>query len=771
MSLEAVATLPWVEKYRPKTLDDVINQEEVITSLKNILRTKAVPHMLFSGPPGVGKTATAHAFARDLYGPNYIEDGWFVEINASVTPETPILIREDGLIQRITIGDLAGRYFRDQYAHYILLENGPEILSLDAELQVMFKPITAISRHKVNKVVKIEYEGGEVRTSLDHSVMVINTIDGRLVKKKASEIKLGEYLISFKALLPSSPPNRGIRSQILKVEYITRVANKELNHAINSVVSQLKWLSDPNTGEGYAGSILLGGWRMPSPSLEKAQLTAPGSIGSPKKHLTGNSYIHTRPSLHNRARINSISMYFYGDNQIRFLGGAISYPSEKNRVNERIPMDVFNLNPHKRIDFMKEYLRDADGRWGEALRYDSRSTEELIDLVWLASITGIESSISQNECRLTWKSNKCPHIESELLPSSIISDLLAYISSEKVWYQNRRRIYGGEGGKIPKKMIAEVLEKIDKGSLTVKGREGFDRLMGLVKSPLYLVKVTNIEIEEYDGYVYDVSVPGSEVFWGGTKPILLHNSDERGIQTIREKVKMFARQIPLGGEIGFKILLLDESDQLTDDAQHAFRRVMEQYSSTCRFILAANYTNRIIEPIQSRCAVFRFRPLLKKDVINRVKWIAEQEKLEVDGAALEAIYEFSEGDMRRAINTLQAAASVSRKIDEKTVYYILGYVSRGEIRRILELAMGGNFTQARDELRKLIYVQGLAGSDIVSAIYRELFYLDLNEEDKLELLDLLGEVDYRMAEGGTEEVQLMAFLARLTAKSRKKTKQ
>ncbi|MEM3398628.1 MAG: replication factor C small subunit [Nitrososphaerota archaeon] len=248
----------------------------------------------------------------------------------------------------------------------------------------------------------------------------------------------------------------------------------------------------------------------------------------------------------------------------------------------------------------------------------------------------------------------------------------------------------------------------------------------------------------------------------------INASDERGIQTIREKVKMFARQIPMGGEIGFKILLLDESDQLTDDAQHAFRRVMEQYSATCRFILAANYSNRIIEPIQSRCAVFRFRPLLKKDIIDRIRWIAEQEKLEVDDIALETIYEFSEGDMRRAINTLQAAASISSKIDEKTVYYILGYISRGEIRKILELAMGGNFTQARDELRKLIYVQGLAGSDIVSAIYRELFYLDLSEEDKLELLDLLGEVDYRIAEGGTEEVQLMAFLAQLASKKKRR---
>lgn len=249
----------------------------------------------------------------------------------------------------------------------------------------------------------------------------------------------------------------------------------------------------------------------------------------------------------------------------------------------------------------------------------------------------------------------------------------------------------------------------------------------------------------------------------------INASDERGIQTIREKVKMFARQIPMGG-LGFKILLLDESDQLTDDAQHAFRRVMEQYSSTCRFILAANYSNRIIEPIQSRCAVFRFKPLLKNHVIQYLRMISEREGLQVSDEALEAIYEFSEGDMRKAINSLQAAASMSKKIDEKAVYRVLGYVSRGEVRKILELALSGKFTEARDEVRKLLYVQGLMGSDIISAIYRELFYLNLSEEDKLELLDLLGEIDYRVSEGATPEVQLMAFLARLAVKAKRKAK-
>ncbi|MEM4409080.1 MAG: replication factor C small subunit, partial [Candidatus Caldarchaeum sp.] len=168
----------------------------------------------------------------------------------------------------------------------------------------------------------------------------------------------------------------------------------------------------------------------------------------------------------------------------------------------------------------------------------------------------------------------------------------------------------------------------------------------------------------------------------------INASDERGIETIRERVKTYARTVPFGG-IGFRILLLDESDQLTDAAQHAFRRTMEQFSATCRFILAANYSNRIIEPIQSRCAVLRFKPLSMQMVEIMLRRIAEAEKVTLEDSAVQAIYEFSLGDMRKAINILQSAASLFPRVDEKNVYKVMGLVSRGEVRRMLELALDG----------------------------------------------------------------------------------
>jgi len=240
----------------------------------------------------------------------------------------------------------------------------------------------------------------------------------------------------------------------------------------------------------------------------------------------------------------------------------------------------------------------------------------------------------------------------------------------------------------------------------------------------------------------------------------INASDERGIDVIREKVKTFARTIPMGG-IGFKILLLDESDQLTADAQHAFRRVMEQYSTTCRFILAANYSNRIIEPIQSRCAIFRFKPISPEHMIQAINRVAGREGLKIAQKGLTALFEVSEGDLRRAINLLQTAASYSTNIDEDLIYRVAGIAAGIEARKILELSLAGKFEEARKLLREKLYVDGISERDLLSQMYRESFYLPIKEEEKLKLISLIGEVDYRLSQGATPEVQFMMLLSYL----------
>jgi len=240
----------------------------------------------------------------------------------------------------------------------------------------------------------------------------------------------------------------------------------------------------------------------------------------------------------------------------------------------------------------------------------------------------------------------------------------------------------------------------------------------------------------------------------------LNASDERGINVVRETVKTFARTRSIG-EVTFKILILDEADNMTSDAQQALRRTMERYTETARFILIANYSGKIIEPIQSRCAPFRFTYLAREDVVNRIRHISDRESLKVSEGGVEAILEISGGDLRRTINVLQTAASVGKPIDAETVYSVVGRANPYDVREMMITALNGDFAGARNKLREMILKYGLAGSDIMGQVHSEAFRLNVPDKWKIKLADIIGEIDYRLIQGSNEEIQLSALLAKL----------
>jgi replication factor C small subunit len=241
----------------------------------------------------------------------------------------------------------------------------------------------------------------------------------------------------------------------------------------------------------------------------------------------------------------------------------------------------------------------------------------------------------------------------------------------------------------------------------------------------------------------------------------LNASDERGIDVVRETVKTFARVKSIG-EIPFKILILDEADNMTSDAQQALRRTMERFTGTCRFILCANYSGKLIEPIQSRCAPFRFTHLPREEHDCHMKEIAAKEKVKLSAEGLDAIFEVCVGDLRRAINTLQSAASLGKPIDAKVVYSVTGKASPADVQKMLKVAIDGDFAEARRQLRDMIQKYGVAGSDIIRQIHTEIFRaVEIPEKWKVRLAGVVGEVDFRLVEGADEEVQLSALLARL----------
>jgi replication factor C small subunit len=240
----------------------------------------------------------------------------------------------------------------------------------------------------------------------------------------------------------------------------------------------------------------------------------------------------------------------------------------------------------------------------------------------------------------------------------------------------------------------------------------------------------------------------------------LNASDERGINIIRERVKTFARTRTLG-DVPFKILVLDEADNMTSDAQQALRRTMERYTETCRFILVCNYSSRIIEPIQSRCAPFRFTPLSEDDIAGRLSFVAKSEGVELTLDGLRAILAECSGDLRKAYNILQAASALGRRVDEEAIYTVVGHVHPKEIKETLLLAFQGRFLEARERLRRILINYGVSAQDIVKQIYSEVFSLAIPESLRIRVIDMVGEVDFRVSQGSDEEVQLSALLARL----------
>ena len=242
--------------------------------------------------------------------------------------------------------------------------------------------------------------------------------------------------------------------------------------------------------------------------------------------------------------------------------------------------------------------------------------------------------------------------------------------------------------------------------------------------------------------------------------IELNASDERGIDVVRGKIKEFARTAPLGNA-EFKIIFMDEADALTSDAQAALRRTMEKYSKICRFILSCNYSSKIIDPIQSRCAVFRFKPLSKDDVKGFLTKIVTNENVKIDDDALDALVHVARGDMRRAVNSLQVAASMDKTIDVDTIYQTTGLANPEEVKNMIETALKGNFIAARDKLDEIMIEFGLSGQDIIRQIHSSFFELSIDDREKVILMDKTGEIEFRIIEGSNERIQLEALLAYL----------
>jgi replication factor C small subunit len=248
-----------------------------------------------------------------------------------------------------------------------------------------------------------------------------------------------------------------------------------------------------------------------------------------------------------------------------------------------------------------------------------------------------------------------------------------------------------------------------------------------------------------------------------TDTLELNASDERGIKMVRERVKKFAAVMKLPTDRAnkrmFRIIILDEADEMTAEAQTALRRIIEDTSQTTRFIIICNYLSQIIEPIQSRCVIFKFRRLSKEDVSNYLRFICENEGAKFEEKAFSTIYESTLGDLRHSINILQAAAGMG-SVSSSNVVSSIGLSGKIRVKEIIKLALSGKFHEARFKLFELMQVYGMSENDFLKYANQEAYDLNLDRPD--EFAALMAEYDYRLVTGAHPEIQLVALLAQLS---------
>ncbi|WP_297508175.1 replication factor C small subunit [Thermococcus sp.] len=849
---------PWVEKYRPQRLDEIVGQDHIVKRLKHYVKTGSMPHLLFAGPPGVGKCLTGDAK----------------------------VIANGGLT---TIGELVERIGKGRFGPTPV--NGLRVLGVDEDGKLRELPVEYVYKDKTSELIRIRTRlGRELKVTTYHPLLV-NRKDGRIEWVKAEELRPGDRLAVprfLPAVLDEDPlaewlgyfigdghadsntnaitftnTDERLRKRFMELtERLfpdARVKERLHKNRASDVYVNSKMAKELVKSLGLAGRkadrvyIPTEGWKGLRSFLRAyfdcdAGVESNGIVLSTASREMAEQVSYALAGLGVVAKIRSKTAkrrtYYYvvisgSENISRFLSEVGFSVEEKRRKAEAL---IKKPNPNigslyadrELISYVRDRLRlkfyDDKVRWSpEKAR---KIAWELMKEIYyrLDELEGLEKALSKS-ILIDW--SEVAKRRKEIAEKTGIRPdrLLEYINGRrKPSLRNYLRIADALGIGLEETIEAmrtfarkyssyaeigrligtwnssvrvalesntekiETLEEIRKAELKLlreilndeKLKRGVAYLIFLAQNELLWDEIVEVERLKGDFVIYDLHVPGYHNFIGGNLPTVLHNttaalalarelfgenwrhnflelnaSDERGINVIREKVKEFARTKPIGGA-SFKIIFLDEADALTQDAQQALRRTMEMFSNNVRFILSCNYSSKIIEPIQSRCAIFRFRPLSDEAIAERIKYIAENEGLELTEEGLQAILYVAEGDLRRAINVLQAAAALDTKITDENVFLVASRARPEDVREMMTLALEGNFLKAREKLREILLKQGLSGEDVLIQMHKEVFNLPIPEDKKVALADKIGEYNFRLVEGANEMIQLEALLAQFT---------
>ncbi len=827
----------WVEKYRPKRLDDVIGQDAVIKGLKSYVKSKNLPNLMFSGPPGAGKCCKGNTLILTDRGLIKIEDIVHRQIDFS-----------NKYIDHGQTSFYDSLYDSDDYSTDEILreennniKNVENIISISPKLN--YEKYKIIDRYDMgeNDVITIKTGIGlEISGTPEHKIVIIDN-NGKLRFKKLQDISTSDHIaVSY---------NTNIFNDRLKLNFFYRKKRrdntsqtlKKVDYMNQDIAELLGYIiAEGNDHEGYVkitnydreiiDRILkickcINIEAQESYEDEKLVGVIIGSVAS-KEFVY---YLGYRKLAQNKevpwsilqadkdSQISFIRALFDGDGTVG-LGQhddnpSIEYNSSSYELCRQLQIMLLNFGIIGRLRSKKGATNEYKGE----IREYEESYRLLImggEILKFAEIINFGLSRKKeilNKCveilenRDRWTDNTYPNIEKII--NRLYEELKILGQKGKIirkWQEDF--IIGNKTVKLNRQKTVSCKEYLkdsnDHKSIYnyISGERKpaiykLKHILSIMMSVNYLPEYRYLELLSnqfiFDGItmiknektrVYDVTIGNVHSYIGNS--IINHNtasaislvrelfgdtwrntfielnaSDERGIEVVRGKIKEFARSSTIG-DAEFKVIFLDESDALTPEAQAALRRTMENYTDICRFILSCNYSSKIIEPIQSRCSVYKFRRLPDDAIIERIMYIAKEENLDISPSAINAIKYVSQGDMRRAINVLQSAAIMDKKIDADMIYQTSALAKPEDIDDLILLSLEGNFVKAHVKLNYLLNDEGLAGTDITSQIYRQIFNINIPDKLKIDLIDYIGEIDFRISEGANERLQLGTLMSK-----------
>jgi replication factor C small subunit len=742
----------WLEKYRPQTLAEIVGQETITERLQSYVNKNELSNMLFSGPAGVGKTTAATAIAKELYGEDWSDH--FLELNASDERGIDVVRDRIKSFARTSFGGADYRIIFLDEADALCVPPGTEVVtgypsspevkpiedvdpdgepipSVDFETNEIQSDKGKLVDSGVADFFELELEDGRtVLASLSHPFFVVGD-DRHLVEKELQELEPGDEIADFRDDIGVSRcevcgawtagrfcsldcKDEGHSREMQgrgNPMYGTEWSDERREKIVEALSDgRLSGENNPNYGGKFHGVPV---WEMDEEAIDRFRQTL-------SEMRSGTSWEEWTVDADPETVKENI-----GETMTEWWAGLSDERREdlieKSTENCDYPVcDITGDNNPMRdpevAQKVSEALQGHEPTGGGNIRH----SEELGHLV--RSDWEYEVAKALQDAGIEYEYE--PEFElsdSVFHPDFLIDDTVIEVKGvAELWGQTEK--------------VEEFLEEYgDDYTFVVVGdgalphhehykREEFEPAL-VFDGGLQEVQTAEIRQIEYShrGKAYNLSMEGTPNFMLANG-VLTHN---------------------------------------TSDAQAALRRTMEQFSNNVRFILSCNYSSQIIDPIQSRCAVFRFSPLPDEAVATQVRKVADTEGIEVTDDGVDALVYAADGDMRKAINGLQAAAVTGQTVDEEAVFAVTSTARPEEIREMVTLALDGEFTAARARLDELLTEEGIAGGDIIDQLHRSVWEYELGDEAAVRVLERIGEADYRVTEGANERIQLEALLASL----------